>query len=78
LTVENSKHCSELLKHEVAFVVAQMEDVFMPSVPFLLACVSNEEEAPIVRHEILICLGELLDDKSIIEHFLKNPDLVVS
>ena len=28
LTVENSRVCSPLLKHEVAFVLAQMEEVF--------------------------------------------------
>lgn len=78
LLPENSKHCSELLKHEVAFVVGQMEEVFMPAVPYLLACVENPEEAPIVRHEVLICLGMNLDDKKKIEHFLQNPDLIVS
>ena len=75
---ENSKRCSDLLKHEVAFVVGQMEEVFMPAVPYLLACVENPEEAPIVRHEVLICLGMNLDDKKKIEHFLQNPDLIVS
>lgn len=78
LTVENSRKCSALLKHEVAFVLAQMEDVFKPSLPFLLDCVSNDEEAPIVRHEILICIGMLIDDEAIISHFLKSPDLIVS
>ena len=78
LTPENSRHCSDLLKHEVAFVLAQMEEVFMPAVPYLLKCVDNDEEAPIVRHEVLICLGWMLEDKSLIEPFLKNPDLIVS
>lgn len=78
LTVENSKTCSELLKHEVAFVLAQMDEVFMPAVPYLLECVANPDEAAIVRHEVLICLGEMISDKSLIEHFLKNPDLIVS
>ena len=78
LKPENSRTCSELLKHEVAFVLGQMEDVFMPAVPYLLECVENPEEAPIVRHEVLICLGQNLDDKAKIEHFLLNPDLLVS
>ena len=37
LTEENFDRCSALLKHEVAFVLAQMEDVFKVSVPYLLA-----------------------------------------
>jgi deoxyhypusine monooxygenase len=70
LKPENSRTCSELLKHEVAFVLGQMEDVFKPAVPFLLECVENPDEAPIVRHEVLICLGMNMDDKTRIEHFL--------
>lgn len=50
----------------------------MPAVPILLDCVANPDEVPIVRHEVLMCLGEMLSDKSVIEHFLENPDLVVS
>lgn len=72
LTVENSRVCSPLLKHEVAFVLAQMEEVFHAAVPFLLDCVANDEEEPIVRHEVLICLGEMLSfyEKHKIEQFL--------
>ena len=55
-----------------------MDDVFIPSVPYLIACVANEDEEPIVRHEVLICLGMNLDDPSLISSFLKNPDLLVS
>jgi deoxyhypusine monooxygenase len=77
---ENSKLCSDLLKHEVAFVIAQMEDVFSAAVPFMLDCVENSEEAAIVRHEVLICLGENLEykDRSRLEPFLSNPELLVS
>jgi len=78
LTKENSRNCSDLLKHEVAFVLAQMKEVRMPAVPYLLECVANPDEAPIVRHEVLICLGEMVDDKSLLEHFLQSPDLIVS
>jgi len=39
LKQEHFNNCSALLKHEVAFVLAQMEDVFHAAVPFLLdAC----------------------------------------
>ena len=67
LTKENSRQCSALLKHEVAFILAQMEEVCHVAVPFLIDCVSNEEEAPIVRHEVLVSLGDMIDDKSLLE-----------
>ena len=56
--------CSALLKHEVAYVLAQMVDVNEHSVPFLLESVLNDDEAPIVRHEALVAVGEMIDDKS--------------
>lgn len=78
LTKENSANCSALLKHEVAFVLAQMESVFKASVPFLLEAISNDNEEPIVRHEALVGLGEMIDDRTIIEPFLKHPNPIVS
>ena len=56
--------CSALLKHEVAYVLAQMEEVNSHSVPFMLKSVLNDSEAPIVRHEALIAIGEILDDRA--------------
>ena len=80
LTPENFANCSALFKHEVAFVLAQMEGVFKPAIPYLLDCVYNEEEAAIVKHEVLVCLGEMLDEKykpMLLPH-LKHPVLIVS
>ncbi|CDW84373.1 deoxyhypusine hydroxylase [Stylonychia lemnae] len=78
MTKENSKKCSALLKHEVAFILAQMEEVFKVSIPFLIDCVANEEEAPIVRHEVLVSLGDMIDDKSLLEQFVNHPDQIVN
>eukprot|EP00347_Sterkiella_histriomuscorum_P019136 403342811 len=78
LTRENSRKCSALLKHEVAFILAQMEEVCRVAVPFLIDCVSNEEEAPIVRHEVLVSLGDMIDDKSMLEQFVDHHDLIVN
>jgi deoxyhypusine monooxygenase len=58
--------CGALLKHEVAYVIAQMEEVNEHSIPFLIDSVLNDEEAPIVRHEALIAVGEITDDKTIL------------
>lgn len=70
LTKENFRKCSALLKHEVGFVLGQMEEVFKASVPFILEACRNDEEAPIVRHELLVGIGEMIDDKELITPFL--------
>ena len=69
--------CGALLKHEVAYVLAQMEDVNEHSVPFLIDSVLNDGEAPIVRHEALIAVGEMIDDKTKLEHLLHHKDEIV-
>ena len=55
-----------------------MEDLNEHSVSFLLDSVLNDQEAPIVRHEALIAVGEMIDDKSRLEHLLKHKDDIVS
>ena len=55
--------CGSLMKHEIAYVLAQLEDHNEVAVPFLMESVLNDEEAPIVRHEALIAVGEMIDDK---------------
>ena len=55
-----------------------MEDLNEHSVSFLLDSVLNDSEAPIVRHEALIAVGEMIDDKSRLEHLLKHKDDIVS
>jgi len=75
--VANFERCSPLLKHEVAFVLAQMPTVFKAAVPYILEAVNNEKEAPIVKHEALVSLGEMLDDEEPIKPFLRHHDDVV-
>jgi deoxyhypusine monooxygenase len=70
LLIENMDTCGALLKHEVAYVLAQMEDHNEHSVPFLLDSVLNDDEDPIVRHEALIAVGEMIDEKERLEHLL--------
>ena len=54
-----------------------MEDVNEHSVPFLLESVLNDDEAPIVRHEALIAVGEMIDDKEQLEHLTHHKDDIV-
>lgn len=75
---ENEETCSPLLKHEVAFVVAQMEEVNHVCIPYMLESINNEAEAPIVKHEAIIALGDMVDDEAIFQPFLEHPELVVS
>jgi hypothetical protein len=55
-----------------------MEDVFHVSIPFLLAAVNNNEEAAIVRHELLVSLGDMIEDKKLIEHHVENEEKIIS
>ena len=66
------------MKHEVAFVLAQMDSVFHVAVPYLLQACVNPAEAAIVKHEGLVAVGEMIDDKSKIEHLLQHEDPIVS
>ena len=78
LIPENFDTCSPLLKHEVAFVLAQMYKVFHVAVPFLMAVCQEEREAAIVKHEGLVAVGEMIDDKSQIEPLLQHHDPIVA
>jgi len=77
LKAENMDSCGALLKHEVAYVLAQMETVNSHSIPFLLESVLNDEEAPIVRHEALIAVGEMIDEKTQLAHLLEHSEDIV-
>ena len=55
-----------------------MEDLNEHSVEYLLGSVLNDDEAPIVRHEALIAVGEMIDDKSKLEHLLAHKEDIVS
>lgn len=78
LTKSNFANCSALLKHEVAFILAQMDKVFSVAVPYLLEACQNPEEAAIVKHEGLVAVGEMIDDGSQIEKLLNHEDPIVS
>mmetsp|Transcript_2307 Transcript_2307/g.1649 ORF Transcript_2307/g.1649 Transcript_2307/m.1649 type:complete len:182 (+) Transcript_2307:417-962(+) len=79
LLPSNSSRCSALLKHEVAFVLAQMEETNQVGIPYLVECVKNEEEAPIVRHELLVSLGDMVEekDKAVIEQFVTHKEQII-
>ena len=49
-----------------------------PAGPILVKYINSHEVSPLVNHEVLITLGWIIDDKSLIEPFLKHPDLLVS
>lgn len=66
------------MKHEVAFVLAQMEKVFHVAVPYLLEACLNPAEAPVVKHEGLVAVGEMIEDPKLIEDLLQHPDPIVS
>ena len=64
---------SALLRHELAYVLGQMQD--SSAVPTLIEVLSNENEHVMVRHEAAEALGAIGDRraKPILEHFLHDP-----
>lgn len=55
-----------------------MEKVFHVAVPFLMQACQDDREAAIVKHEGLVAVGEMIDDKSLIEPLLQHPDPIVA
>ncbi|KAK2746048.1 deoxyhypusine hydroxylase [Myotisia sp. PD_48] len=69
---------SALFRHEIAFVFGQLSHP--ASIPSLIATLSNNEEAGMVRHEAAEALGSLGDEPGVEEtlrKFLDDPEIVV-
>lgn len=69
---------SALFRHEVAFVFGQLSHP--ASIPSLVATLSKEGEASMVRHEAAEALGSLGDEagvEDILKKFLNDPEQVV-
>ena len=66
----NSK--SSLLKHEIAYVMGQMQND--AALPYLIERLEDEEENVMVRHEAAEAIGAIgnINSKSILEKFLKH------
>eukprot|EP00743_Colponemidia_sp_Colp-15_P004871 GILK01005249.1.p1 GENE.GILK01005249.1~~GILK01005249.1.p1 ORF type:complete len:318 (-),score=60.08 GILK01005249.1:177-1097(-) len=64
---------SDLLKHELAYVLGQMQH--MSAVPVLTRVLEDQQQAPIVRHEAAEALGALGQKESIevIERYATDP-----
>lgn len=72
------KDPSALFRHEVAFVFGQL--CHPASVPSLTECLSNQEEAGMVRHEAAEALGSLGDVEGVedtLKKFMNDPEQVV-
>ncbi|XP_072968284.1 deoxyhypusine hydroxylase-B-like [Typha angustifolia] len=69
---------SALLKHEVAYVLGQLQN--RAASDALLEVLKNVNEHPMVRHEAAEALGSIADSKSIelLEEFAKDPEPIVS
>ena len=70
---EGFKASSALLRHELAYVLGQMQDKL--AVPTLIEVLSNESEHVMVRHEAAEALGAIGDRsaRSTLERFLSDP-----
>lgn len=69
---------SALLRHEVAYVMGQMQDPH--AIPFLTATLENEGEHVMVRHECAEALGAIGRPESVpvLQSFLRDPHPEVS
>ena len=69
---------SALLRHELAYVLGQMQDSL--AVPTLIRVLSHDDEHVMVRHEAAEALGAIgdINAKSTLEKFLTNPNPEVS
>jgi deoxyhypusine monooxygenase len=69
---------SALLKHEIAYVMGQMQD--SAAVPFLIDRLEDHEEDVMVRHEAAEALGAIGDRTAlgVLERFKDDKDVVVA
>ncbi|MEC7744226.1 MAG: HEAT repeat domain-containing protein [Candidatus Thermoplasmatota archaeon] len=69
---------SALLKHEIAYVMGQMQDSH--AVPHLIERLRDMEEDVMVRHEAAEALGAIGDRKAlgVLEEFKDDRDIVVA
>ncbi|CAI0414085.1 unnamed protein product [Linum tenue] len=76
--IDSLQSKSALLKHEVAYVLGQLQNKATSAA--LSSVLRDEHEHPMVRHEAAEALGSIADDKSIqlLEEFSKDPEPIVS
>ncbi|CAH9104840.1 unnamed protein product [Cuscuta epithymum] len=76
--IESLGATSALLRHEVAYVLGQLQD--KKASDALSMTLRNTNEHPMVRHEAAEALGSIADDHSIalLEEFVKDGDSIVS
>ena len=69
---------SALLKHEIAYVMGQMQD--RHAVPYLIERLEDVDEDLMVRHEAAEALGAIGDRTALttLEKFVKDPEPVIS
>lgn len=69
--------CSCLFRHEVAFVLGQLEHP--ASQPALIAALQDEAEAPMVRHEAAEALGAIADPQTlpVLETYATHAEPIV-
>ncbi|KDP21331.1 hypothetical protein JCGZ_21802 [Jatropha curcas] len=76
--VESLGAKSALLKHEVAYVLGQLQNKDASAA--LSRILRDQNEHPMVRHEAAEALGSIADEQSIalLEEFSKDPEAIVS
>ncbi|GAA0142575.1 lyase [Lithospermum erythrorhizon] len=76
--IESLDAKSALLRHEVAYVLGQLQN--KKATDALIKTLKDAHEHPMVRHEAAEALGSIADEQSIalLEEFTKDPEPIVS
>ena len=74
---ENWSVTTGLLRHEVAFIFGQVYDNAQSSGNILEMVCDDEEESPIVRHEVIMALEDITKSKKKLEKYLTHGNQVI-
>jgi len=74
---ENWAVTTALLRHEVAFIFGQVYDNAQSSGEMLEAVCDDDDESPIVRHEVIMALEDITKSKKCLEKYLKHENQVI-
>lgn len=76
LDQKNWEATGVLLRHEVCFILGQLEKKAHNAIPQLKASIESKENE-VVRHEALIAYGAIAQDKEYLKKFVNDPDRIV-
>lgn len=77
LLAKNREVTSPLLRHELCFIMGQINNNEKCIHEALKEASLDEEEHPVVRHEAILSFYDLTKDEGFIDQFLKHPNQLI-